>query len=248
MGLIRVMIFGLTILVLPARSDAADEWSFRLIPYVWMSGLSGDVATIPGAPEADIDMSFGDILENLDFAAFVVGEARRGDLFLRGEVSYAKISNGAATPGPLFSGADVTAETFFGGLAAGYTINRGAAHQVDAFAGFRYWVIDTELDLSAGVLPGQSVSETESFVDPLVGLSASYMISPDWSIAASGTIGGFGVGADLEWGFTTGITYHAGENWGVIAGYRYLAVDYDHGDFVYDVAQHGPFLGAVFDF
>jgi hypothetical protein len=223
MDVIRVMIIGLTILVLPARAGAADEWSFRLIPYVWMSGLSGDVATLPGAPEADIDMSFTDILENLDFAAFVVGEARHGDLFLRGEVSYAKISDGAATPGPLFSGADVTAETFFGGLAAGYTIIRGPAHQVDAFAGFRYWVIDTDLDLSGGVLPAQSVSETESFVDPLVGLS-------------------------LEWGVTTGVTYHAGENWGVIVGYRYLAVDYDHGDFVYDVAQHGPFLGAVFDF
>ena len=32
------------------------------------------------------------------------------------------------------------------------------------------------------------------------------------------------------------------------AGYRYLKVDYDDGDYLLDVAFHGPFLGVVFEF
>ena len=38
--------------------------------------------------------------------------------------------------------------------------------------------------------------------------------------------------ADLEWSMTGGVTYHAGENWGVVLGYRYLAVDYSDVGFV----------------
>lgn len=228
--------------------SAEEAWSFKLVPYIWGAGLSGDVATLPGVPEAEVDLSFTDILKNLNFAAFAVAEARRGDFFLRGDLSYASITADAETPGPLFSGAELTSKTFMSGLAAGYTLRRGPGYQLDAFAGFRVWVIDTELELDGGILAGRTVSESETFFDPVVGASASYRFASDWSIAASGSIGGFGVGSDLEWGFTTGITYHAGESWGIVAGYRYLAVDYEKGDFVFDVAQHGPLLGVVLEF
>ncbi len=67
-------------------------------------------------------------------------------------------------------------------------------------------------------------------------------------MAVLGSVGGFGVAADLEWSLTGGVTYHAGETWGVSLGYRYLSVDYSDDGFVYDVAQHGPLLGLVFDF
>lgn len=239
---------GLLALLHAQPALAADEWTFKLVPYGWLAGLSGDVATLPGAPEAEIDLSFGDILKNLDFAAFALGEARHGDFFLRGEVSYAKITADANTPGPLFSGAEVTSETLMGGLAAGYTIRRGASYQVDAFAGARLWAIDTKLQLAGGLLAARSVSESETFVDPIVGTSASYRLARDWSIAATGSIGGFGVGSDFEWSVTGGVTYHAGESWGIVAGYRYLAVDYERGDFVFDVSQHGPLLGAILEF
>jgi hypothetical protein len=33
-----------------------------------------------------------------------------------------------------------------------------------------------------------------------------------------------------------------------VLGYRYLAVDYSDDRFVYDMVQHGPLLGVVFDY
>ncbi len=227
---------------------AADDWTFTLAPYVWMPALSGDVSTLPGAPVANIDLSFRDILENLDFAAFAAGEARRGDFFVRGEMSYTSVTSSAGTPGPLFSGARVTSKTFIGGLAPGYTFFRNPSTEIEAFAGFRYWWIDTDLTLRAGALPRQSVSDSKSFVDPIVGLSFGHQFTERWAIGTSASVGGFGVAADFEWGFTTALTYQAGENWAVAVGYRHLSVDYDKNGFVYDVDQTGPLVGLVFEF
>lgn len=226
----------------------AEDWRFSVVPYVWLAGLSGDVATLPGLPPAEIDLSFSDVLENLDIAAFGVGEARRGDLFLRAELSFARIGASADTPGPAFSGADLTSKTTTASLMVGHTLADGASSRLEGFAGLRGWIVDTELDLNAGVLAARRVSESESFIDPIVGLSGTYRVAPDWTLGASGSIGGFGVGADIEWGLTGLVTWEAGDSWALVFGYRYLAVDYEDGDFVFDVAQQGPLLGARFDF
>ena len=69
-----------------------------------------------------------------------------------------------------------------------------------------------------------------------------------WTMAASGSIGGFGAAADLEWGFTTVVTYDLGENWGMAAGYRFLSVDYDRNGVKYDTNQYGPLVGVYFHF
>ena len=42
----------------PAESD----WVFTAAPYLWLSGINGSVASF-GAPETDIDISVGDVLE-----------------------------------------------------------------------------------------------------------------------------------------------------------------------------------------
>ena len=239
---------GLAALLLPQAAQAEDAWTFKLVPYVWMTGLSGDVGTLPPAPPANIDLSFRDVLENLDMAAFVVGEARHGDFFLVGEMTYAKLSTDGKTPGPFFSGVDLTATTFMAGLGAGYTLNRGERHRIDAWAGARIWSIDTELKLKPGILAGQKASDSKTFVDPVVGAMLSFDIAPDWILNASGSIGGFGAAADLEWGVTGSVTYQISDTWGVVAGYRYLAVDYDRNGFVFDVSQSGPLIGTVISF
>jgi hypothetical protein len=34
----------------------------------------------------------------------------------------------------------------------------------------------------------------------------------------------------------------------MVAGYRAMSVDYENGDFVFDVVQHGPVIGGEFRF
>ena len=57
---------------------AEDGWQFRLTPYLWFAGLKGDVATIPGAPSASIDISASDALEDTEASLMLLFDAKKG--------------------------------------------------------------------------------------------------------------------------------------------------------------------------
>ena len=100
------------VLVLAGSADLAageakdDGWKFNFTPYAWAASLKGSVASLPGVPPADIDVSLSDILSNLDIGLMGVGGARKGRFAVFGDLFYANISADADTQGRLFSGAD----------------------------------------------------------------------------------------------------------------------------------------------
>ena len=55
--------------VLTAAPAGAEGWNYDLGIYAYGTGLDGTVGV--GPVEGDIDLSFSDIVEDLDFAAFV---------------------------------------------------------------------------------------------------------------------------------------------------------------------------------
>ena len=90
-----------------AASEATDEgWKFNFTPYAWATSLKGSVASLPGVPPADIDVSLSDILSNLDIGLMGVGGAHKGRFAVFGDLFYSRISSDADTRGRLFSGAD----------------------------------------------------------------------------------------------------------------------------------------------
>src|SRR3954467_2310351 len=95
----------------PAKADepeAAERagWSFPLTPDIWGAGLKGDVGTRSNLPTAEIDASFGDIIENTDFAFMLVGEVRYGRWGVLADLAYLSIGADGTTPGLLFSGVE----------------------------------------------------------------------------------------------------------------------------------------------
>ena len=42
-----------------------DAWHFNLVPYLWMTGIEGDVSV--GPLTAPVEASFSDLLEDFDF-------------------------------------------------------------------------------------------------------------------------------------------------------------------------------------
>jgi len=232
--------------MLPQAAQADDGWSFKVAPYVWMARLDGKTSTLAGTPTQDVDLSFRDILENLDFAGFLSAEARHGDLFFVGDVAYASVSDSANLSGGLFSKFKIDSKTFTGTLATGYTLFHDEKFRAAAFGGARIWSIDNDVKLTAGLLPPAKRSHKETFVDPIIGAAVEYDLAPKWTVRGSTSIGGFGAAADFEWGFTTTVSYQAGDNWGAVAGFRFLSVDYDRNGFVYDVNQYGPLVGVYF--
>ena len=78
------------LLVLPLNALAAEEdkWTFTVAPYLWVTGQEGDVATLPPAEPAELDISFNDVLEDLDMTLMGIVEARKGKIGIFGEIFY----------------------------------------------------------------------------------------------------------------------------------------------------------------
>jgi hypothetical protein len=81
-----------------AAEDAAPAWApweLSLTPYLWALSMKGDVGV--GQTEADVDASFSDILDNLNVAAMLVLELRKGRFGLLSDTIYANLEDDAAT-------------------------------------------------------------------------------------------------------------------------------------------------------
>lgn len=229
-------------------TNGAPEWSFGIAPYLWAAGIEGDVAQL-GAPTANIDASFSDILENLDFAAMLVGEARYGRYGLFLDLMYVKISGSESTPvGVLADELTLDTETLAFTAAPEYRLFDSPTASVDAMAGLRVWAVDTKVEIDGGLLDGTSAKDDETWVDPLVGVKTHVNLTPEIYVSAWGMIGGFGISSDFMWDAWGGLGYQFNDSVAAVIGYRGTGVDYDDGPFLYDVIQHGPVIGAVFRF
>lgn len=241
---------GLLLGVAPASGQGpapATGWQFELTPYLWLAGISGDVG-VGGAPTVSIDASFSDIVKNLDFGAMLAFEARRGPWGLLLDGMYLKVSQGGDTRGPVIDRVDVVGRTAIITPAVGYRVWEGSQAAMDAFAGTRIWVIDTDLKFTVGRLGGRRFEDTKAWADPIVGGRVRVGFGDQWSAVLLGDVGGFGAASDLTWQVFAGIGYQFTERWSLKVGYRALGVDYESGGFLFDVIQHGPLVGVGFRF
>ena len=231
-----------------ARATMSGGWSFGLTPYVWFASLKGDVATLSGLPPVSVDAGFDDIIENTDIALMLAAEARRGRFGIVTDLSYLALSADGNTPGPLFGGAEVDTSTVFATVAGFYQVLAHQRASLDALAGARIWYVDTEIDLSAGLLPARSVQDDEVWADPVIGLRGGVELGRGFFLAAAADIGGFGVASDFTWQVLGTLDYRFNEWFSARVGYRHLDVDYESDGFVWDVALSGPLIGASFRF
>lgn len=236
-----------------AYADAVgdDKWAFTIAPYAWLAGQKGEVATLPGLPATDIDVDFyDDILGNINGALFLTGEARKGRWGFVADIAYTDIEDENATPYQILW-QKVTSQTksWMVSAAGLYRLAETNRSSLDVIGGIRYWSVDSRLSLSGGPAPGQEKSNTEDWFDPLVGLKGmSFLGGSKFFISGGLAVGGFGVGSDFMADAWANLGYQWTRTFGTTVGYRYLDVDYEKDDFLYDIAQQGLVLGLVWQF
>jgi hypothetical protein len=211
--------------------------SYTLTAYVWGAGINGE-QTLLGLPTVDLDLSFGDILDNLDFALAGMLEVRGGGRagFL-GELNYVALSAAATGPGGLVTGT-LDSKAFFALAAGTYEIAKENTYAVQAIGGLKYFRFENDLALSPGSVAG---SVTESWVDATIGLKARFELAPDWSLTTWAMVGAGG--SDLSWDALAAVNYEFNPAWSVSLGYRAIGIDYTSPEFSYDIVQSGPILG-----
>ena len=93
-----------------------------------------------------------------------------------------------------------------------------------------------------------TISRTDDWWDPYVGLRGRYNLSTAFYLTAKGDIGGFGVGCDLTWQAEAALGVQMTRNIFTELGYRALSVDYDKDGLTIDSITHGPqmTLGIIF--
>lgn len=223
----------------PVAVGAQEAWSFRITPYLWLPTLNTETAV----GEQDKAESSVSVLEVLDFAALVAGEARKGRYTILGEFNYLDLSQDSSGPGGL-----VRAETGLDGVLAsimgGYAFAYDDRLRVEGLAGARLWSLNASVDFDA--LPEASTSET--WVDPVVGLRASYAVTDAISVQGLADIGGFGVGSEFQWELLARVGYAVSDRWTLAAGWRHLEVDVDRGRLDLEMSLTGPFLAVDFTF
>jgi hypothetical protein len=223
-----------------------DGWTFAVSPYFWAAGMSGDTGLF-GLPTVHMDMDFGDILNELDFAAMAIGEARYDRYSIFTDIMYTKISSGRGTPrGIIADNVSVTSETFAGLVGAGYSVLQSDRGNLDVVAGLRIWNASTEIAFSGGILDGVKREDSATWVDGLGGIRAKYSITDKVYFTGWGLVGGGG--ADVDWDVAGGIGYSFNEKVSAVAGYRALGVDYSNDGFVMNVVEQGPIFGVVMHF
>ncbi|WP_404473334.1 hypothetical protein LG301_03085 [Vreelandella venusta] len=220
-----------------------NSWRYQLTPYVWMTGLSGDVRPLANAPTVSTSRSFSNVMDDLEGAFFMAGSARKDRWVLFGDITWASLSHesmllpGVAVEGNLRQ-RSLTA-------AAGYQVVSTPTQHLDLLAGARAWRIEASVDAPA---LGVSASTTERWIDPLLAARLRSTWSPKWSTLVHIDAGGFGVGSDNTWQALATANYQINDAFHLSAGFRHLAVDRDENGTRVDVSMSGPLLGVTWMF
>ena len=109
--LLVAVLAGLALLV-PLGATAqpdAPPWKFSVMPYLWLPSVDGKInyGPPPGGGSANVSIDADTLLDNLDFAFMINGEARKGRWLVATDVIYLDFANTDSTvrsvdlnPGP----------------------------------------------------------------------------------------------------------------------------------------------------
>ncbi|RAH97246.1 hypothetical protein DLJ53_28985 [Acuticoccus sediminis] len=228
------------------QEEFEKRWSVTAGVYLWGAGLDGKVG-VGGYGPADVNLSFGDILEDLDIAVMAASEIRYDRFGLFTDLFYTKTSSSASV---LDGYVDVSVGTsiFAGTAMAEYRVLQQDQSSLDVMAGARVWSVKADLDLRAVDGRTFDLKDTETWVDPMIGAKGRLKGSWPMYLTGWGMIGGFGVGSDIDWDVLAAVGYEFNKHVSLLAGYRAVGVDYSDDGYEFDTILHGPVVSGVLRF
>lgn len=236
--------------------NAAEVWT-EIGLYGFVTDISGD--TKVRNTTTDVDVSFSDILENLEMGLMGYVEHRRDKWSFIGDLFYADISveNTRAVSTTLSVNLDVDVKQTLAEAFVGYRIFEqdygGSLLGIDLLGGVRYNNIDVEIGVGAaqlGLTTTASRNPSKDWADGVIGIRAQYNLNNGWGTSAWADIGG---GSDSSSYQLAGfVNYSFKNNVKVFGGYRHYNIDYEKGSgasrFAIDLDYSGPLLGVAYRF
>lgn len=230
-------------------SPATDgAWHFTVAPYLWMTGIDGDVS-VPGQPPIPVHTAFSDLWEDLDFGFSARFEGRKDRFGLGADVTYNDLGVPVAADAPVPDalGLKTDVRQLFAEGYAFYRLARGTrenspAH-VDLIVGARYTGTRSRLTADDGDTRGVGDAQTLDWLDALAGFKARMPLGARVALLGRADVAGFG--SSLTWNLEGDLVLEASERWAFGAGWRHMDIEYDNGESgaayrEFDIAYDGP--------
>lgn len=222
-------------------ADAYDKelvapvgWRYEVQPYGFLPiNITGD-ATV-GDRSVPVDVSIGDVVDKLKFAAELRFEAWNGPWGLIFDGIYVSLGDSKSRADLTF---DLSAKMWLGAAMGAYRIElvRPAPGKpslvLDVMVGGQVTRLSQSLDIEM-----RSLSESRDAAKALGEVRAVYRLNPSWAFIARATVAGpdfmFTAGGAAEWDVS---------RLALRLGYGYMMLDESSARLKLDVSTHGPFV------
>lgn len=218
-----------------------DSWKYGAGIYVWGSGIEGEAAN--GAP---IDVSFSDLIDNLDMTFMGNFFAQKNKWTFGADVIYMKVGNkpnttlGSTSGGTPLVLTNVQLKSWTITPTVAYRVMESENLDLDVVVGARYFKMEPTIGIN-----GLDTIDSGSVTDGIVGLRGQYDINEKWYMPFQFDVGGGD--SDSTWQAFAAVGYRY-DNFDLIAGYRHIEWKLDSGAPLKDLSMSGPIIGAMFKF
>lgn len=230
----------------PRQDSSSSDWHFAFAPYLFAAGISGTVGARGRTLELAADFT-GGVWDSLDFGLMGAFEVRKKRWVSLTDFMWIKLSKEEDTPRRFYDTAKLGINLFILDPEVGYRFVDSDKGSLDVLGGVRIWSVEANLNVTTGILPGFDVSQRKTWGAPVVGVRGVYNVTPKFFLTGKFDIGGAGIGADLTTQLYGAAGYRVHKNVALIAGYRWLQVDYDDDEgFIFDTQMQGLMFGVKF--
>ena len=230
------------------ETTANDKWNFSGGIYLWGTAIGGETGR-----GSEIDITFSDLIKNLDMAFMGNLEARHGKWLVGADLFYADVSasgsHGLAAPnaGDVGLGGSVSNTLTIFTPTVGYNLIDSKTGTLDGFVGVQAANLDVTAKIaSVGPAGGRSIKASDTYdqFDGIVGVKGKLNLEGNWSLPYYLDIGTGN--SDFTWQTFGGIDYKM-DRMNLYAGYRYL--EWQLGEKVVDnMNLSGPIIGVNYNF
>lgn len=199
----------------------------------------------------DTDVSFGDVLDTMDFGFMGVGHVFHDKWHASLDVLYMDLSDendkDVTLPDDrtLSGRADIELTSWVLTPLVGYVALETERFQLEPFAGARYLNLDTALDIRINDRT-RNFSNADGVWDGIVGARGDVYLDEHWHLPYYADIGTGDT--DLTWQVMAGIGYRINQTVDVGVTYRHLEWHFDNNPLLQNVNFSGPLIGARFRF
>ncbi len=227
-----------------AQAGGDGGWRLRFAPYVQALRIDGNWALGPVAAPAD--PRFGNAFCGLTVAGGIYLEGGKGRWSAIVDGALVRSGGVPEFVRPVTGAAQLSLSSSLLNLELLGTCRLGpqaGSGWLELLGGARYTAI-AQVPSASGGATDRDAGLRKAWVDPLVGFRIGIAPHHRMRIVTRGDVGGFGVGADLTWGYSTALVFRLTRVVELGVEYRIVDVDYVDGEsgasdsFVYDGTTH----------